>query len=272
MKQYGRFSPEAGAPYVMPAHFGKVTRGWDGKVAKYGQLTNLSVLFQTEHDAIAELLPTPFVVPEEPVVTVSYVRCRDVDFLAGGGYNLVSVSVGTRFEGERDSAAGGFPLVMWENHFLPILLGREVLGVAKLLADIPDYTQQDRTAEFAVSEQGTPLIQGQLRGLQPLAQDQLDRVGGAEQDQAMLGWKHIPSCDLRSAALSQATVLPAKVQVREAWLGTGEVSFNKVDWHDAPIAAHIVNALHELPIKAWLGAVLAHGSQQLLIHKQRELQ
>ncbi len=79
------FQFEEGQPYVMPAHFGSVVTGWDGQVAHYADNTVLTVLYATELGAASALLPPGFVATDPPIVSVSHVMCRGVDFMAGGG-------------------------------------------------------------------------------------------------------------------------------------------------------------------------------------------
>ena len=163
------FEFEEDQPYIMPAHFGSVTQGWDGKVAHYEDNTALTILYVTERKAVEPLLPPGFTAVDQPVVAVSFVMCRGVDFMAGGGYNLVAVNVSARFEGKRDKAEGNFALVLWENDFMPIVVGREILGAPKLLADIPDAWARDGKRGFTVSENGTMLLEGEVADLQKLS-------------------------------------------------------------------------------------------------------
>jgi acetoacetate decarboxylase len=60
-----------------------------------------------------------------PELNISYSQFREIDWMAGGGYNLVQVSVPARFNGKRDQVEGQFILVVWENKTWPIFGGRE---------------------------------------------------------------------------------------------------------------------------------------------------
>ena len=61
---------------------------------------------------------------EEPLITVFYARNRDIDWLAGNGYNMISVSAAVVFNSDRGPVAGTYTLVIWENLTDPILAGR----------------------------------------------------------------------------------------------------------------------------------------------------
>jgi len=266
------FEFEKDQPYIMPAHFGSPTSGWDGKAAHYEDNTALTVLYATELDAVSALLPPGFVATDPPIVSVSFVMCRGVDFMAGGGYNLVAVNVSATFEGKRDKVAGNFALVLWENAFMPILVGREVLGAPKLMADIPDAWMRDGKRGFSVSENGTLLLEGEVSDLQKLSDEAVGAMAEQIAAGTWMGWKYVPSCDLRGADVSNATALPAKMDLKEAWMGQGEVAFHEVAWENAPMSSRVVNTLRELPITQYQGAVMTRGSQDLLIREQYAMQ
>ena len=101
-------------------------------------------------------------------------------------------------------------------------MGREVLGAPKLMADIPDAWSRDDKRGFHISENGTRLLEGEVSGLSKLDDDALQAMLAQLEGNIWMGWKHIPSCDLKGADYSCATALPAKAEIREAWLGQGE--------------------------------------------------
>jgi hypothetical protein len=266
------FEFEKGKPYVMPAHFGPSDMGWDGEIAHYEDNTAITIIYTTDPESASALLPPGFSVTDPAIVSVSFVMCRGVDFMAGGGYNLVAVNLSATFEGKRDQAVGNFALVLWENEFMPIVVGREVLGAAKLMADIPDAWIRGDRHGFSVSESGTRLLEGEVSGLTRLNDDALKMMAADTEGQVWMGWKYFPSCDLKGASLSHATALPARVETKEAWLGKGELTFHDVPWEKAPMSSRIVSRLKELPILEYQASVLTRGSQDLLIHKQHAME
>ncbi|MCP5068947.1 MAG: acetoacetate decarboxylase family protein [bacterium] len=261
-----------GNPYLMPAHFGPADTGWDGKVAHYADNTALTITYVTEGKQASALLPRGFSVTDPAVVSVTFVECRGVDFMAGGGYNLVAVNLSATFRGQSDEAVGSFALVLWENDFMPIMLGREVLGAPKLLAEIPDAWMRDGKRGFHVSDRGTRLLEGEVSGLSPLDEETAQAMTAQMAGQLWMGWKYIPSCDLKHASLSHATALPARTEIQEAWIGSGELAFHDVSWEEAPMSSRIVQTLKALPIVEFQASVLTRGSQDLLIHEQRAME
>ena len=90
------FSIDPHATYLMPAHFGprytgEKTSGW------YHDVTVVAVPFKTERDKLAALLPAGFQLADEAVVTVYYACNKNIDWLAGRGYNMVGVNARTVF-------------------------------------------------------------------------------------------------------------------------------------------------------------------------------
>ncbi len=266
------FEYEPGQPYVMPGHFGSAAMGWDGKVAHYADNTALTIMYVTEREAVAPLLPPGFVPADVPLVSVTFAMCRGVDFMAGGGYNLVSVNVAARFVGKRDIAEGNFALVLWENNFFPIMLGREVLGAPKLFGEIPDAWMRDGKKGFAVSENGTLLLEGEVWDLRTPTDEELKAMTDQNKGKIWMGWKYIPSCDLRGADVSNATALPAKSDIKEVLVGQGKITFHETAWENAPLSYRVINTLKKLPVVQYQGAVMTRGSNDLLIYQQHAME
>jgi acetoacetate decarboxylase len=143
--------------YMMPAHFGMpVIEGVPS--LRYRDVTAMTVVYLTDRDKLAAHLPAPFEVGAEPLVTVTYARNRKVDFLAGRGYNMIRVNAAAVFNGEQDKLEGQFALVLWENLADPILTGREMAGIPKLFADIPDHEIGADEWRCGASHFGHPIV------------------------------------------------------------------------------------------------------------------
>ncbi len=98
--------------YRMPTHFGPSLGPRQGEAGqRYAckdtpKTTTVSVSFLTNRDQLEALLPEGFVVGDEPVVTVSASYMKEIEWLAGRGYNLLGVSFPAVFQGTRDRARG----------------------------------------------------------------------------------------------------------------------------------------------------------------------
>jgi acetoacetate decarboxylase len=259
------FEPEPGGRYMMPAHFGPCPQeprqsGW------YRDVTAASVSFLTDPVALAAHLPSPYKVAENAVVTVTYARNRDVDWLAGHGYNLVAVTAAAVFEGKNDRLKGNYTLVMWENLTDPILTGRELQGIPKLYADIPDHIEENGRWQVDVSHFGHQFLGISLDGFrEPTAQEMAEHGQASENADHSLAWRFIPGVNGAAPSVNEAITYPSENVIREAWVASGELEWQHLGWEQNPTQYHIINALAALPMHAMLPAVVTRGSTNLVV-------
>jgi acetoacetate decarboxylase len=259
------FKLDPHASYMMPAHFGPRplspgVSGW------YRDVTSMVVAYITDRDALAAYLPAPYEVAEIPVVTVTYARNRQVDWLAGHGYNLVAVSAAAVFRGEQETLAGNYCLVMWENLADPILTGRELQGIPKVYADIPDHTVVGDEWLASAAHFGNRFLDMRVSGLRTPTPEEVaaHAEAGSGRDHPM-AWRYLPGVGGFGQAVSEATTYPSETVVDEAWVGQGELAWQALTWKQNPTQHHIVNALAALPVVDWLPAVVARGSVNLIV-------
>lgn len=246
-----------GESYFMPAHFGPRTEDWDGH---YEDVTSTLVLYVTDPAAAARLLPVGFEVGDPPVVSVVHAENRGVGVLAGGGYNLVGVNIAARFRGQSDEVVGSYSLVMWENQFLPVMLGREYLGVPKLMAEVPDAWISGDRRGFSVSENGTMLLEATVGGLAEVDQAGVEEVQRQLDAGKWMAWRWFGTLDARGSELTYPTVIDVGRDIKRAWLGNGEVRFHETTRQQAPLAYPVANALTRLPVVAPMMTVVTKGS------------
>jgi acetoacetate decarboxylase len=202
-------------------HFGvpkmpKPPSGW------YHDVTTMNVRYLTDREKLQALLPHPFKVAEEALVTVTYAQSRDVDWLAGRGYNLISVNAAVVFEGDQEELEGSFALVVWENLADPILPGRELTGIPKIFADIDDHTITDGEWRCGASHFGSAIVDLSIRDLTvPTA----EQIAAAQTEEASkdnpMAWRYIPAVGGFGAAISEPTIYPSKNVINEAQIGGG---------------------------------------------------
>jgi len=255
------FEFDPNAHYMMPAHFGpRVGKG----SARYGDVTGISVTYLTERDQLAKYLPKPLEVGEEPLVTVSYTMNREIEWLAGGSYNIIGVNCSAVFNGEVDHVVGGFCLVMWENLTDPILTGRELQGIPKIYADIPDHTIFQGEWRTCAAYRGHKIVDIVVKDLEPLTAAELEAISNAPRG-AWMGWRYVPNVGAPGAAISHATLFPTtSTPPKEIWKGKGEVIWHHLTWEQNPTQHHIVNALADLPILEYRAAFVTKGGSSNL--------
>ena len=102
----------------------------------YPQTENVVIQYQTNYEAARNLVPECYTLDEKPTVTVVFGYHNGLEFLAGNGYSLATFQISAKFKGEENQIKGDYIPIMFENQTLPILGGRDYLGVPKLFADI----------------------------------------------------------------------------------------------------------------------------------------
>jgi len=197
---------------------------------------------------------------------------KAVDFLAGGGYNLVQVNLAAVFAGKKDHVAGDYAAVLWENDPVPVMLGRELLGAPKLFAEIPDPWFVGDTWRWYCAEYGVRLIEGEMTSLRELDQSTCQDMQERGRQSHWLCWKYIPRADFQGADLSFPTDVRNRPTIDRAWMGEGRVDFNDTVWERTPVAAHIMAALRTLKVREYQPAVMTKGSNDLLVAQTRRLE
>ena len=134
---------KAGMLYRMPTHFGPSLgprQGPDGQkfpCKDNPKTTAVSVSFRSDPAQLDALLPPDFSLDGEPIVTVTASYMKEIEWLAGRGYNILGVTIPAVYRGQ-ETARGPFMTVLWENLADPIITGREDIGFAKIYCEIPE--------------------------------------------------------------------------------------------------------------------------------------
>ncbi len=255
---------DANNSYMMPAHFGPrplspKASGW------YHDVTAMTVSYLTDRHRLSELLPEPFEVAAEPWVSVFYARNREVDWLAGRGYNMIAVNAAAEFRGRSDRLSGQFTLVMWENLADPILTGRELQGIPKIYADIPDHTVIAGEWRATAGHFGHQIVELTASDLRDPTDDELAAGLAQRAGQVPMGWRYLPGVSGFGTAVSEPTVYPSENEFASVRIGEGRVEWRHLTWEQNPTQFHIVNALHALPVLEYGPAAVTEGRTNLVL-------
>jgi acetoacetate decarboxylase len=262
-----KFKPRTG--YFMPTNFGPLS---SQRVCHYGDVTQLTILYLTDKDALAAYLPEPYEPADEPIVTVYCQVFHDVDFMAGRGYNVVGVNLAAVFNGKKDNIIGSYAAVLWENDTIPIITGRELLGAPKLYADIPDPQKEGDNWFFHCSLYGTKLIEGEIRNATAVDDTTRQQIEQIARESMWMGWKYIPKADWRGYEVSFPTAIPTLPTIKEAWLGECKHTFFKSTWRDSLHSSKIMAALRKLKVKEYRAGVVTRGTLDLLVGESRKME
>lgn len=241
---------------------------WDQKNLPrhiYASVESVMLQFETDPDAIPPLLPEPFKPGNSPMVTVLFNENNGVDFMAGGGYRFAVISVSAVFDGEDGRLEGNYVLVMPENRTLPIITGREWLGMPKFFTDI---------SSIRVMENGHLRCEASMWGhilfgidIAPPLKKQNVIVRKAASSQATktpaFGYKYIASLNGPPDA-DYPTVMWSDNNVDHLRLGnSGEFYIGNPTEQDIGDYKPFIDALKSLPVRKVTRAAHSRGSMVL---------
>jgi hypothetical protein len=270
--------------YMMPTHFGPMSgprQGPNGKKFAFARdqrkSMGVSVSFLTNAEQLQPFLPPGFELCGDPVVTVFETFMKEIDWLAGRGYNVLGVTIPVAFNGKKDRAVGPFLTVIWENLTDPILTGREQLGFSKIYSELPEPVVYNGETHCTASWMGFRFLDIKLRNMKVVEPKDLSasepRADGVLS--GTLHYKYMPrtgewgQADTEYVAFSpDSTDAPPP---KELLRGDGTVEFHKARWEDLPTQYMIVNAFNELEIKEYKGATIEHHVGGGDLNKQRIL-
>jgi len=263
---------DPGQVYNMPLVAGAVFELADRPRYVYKHTENLILQYHTDPEAIRAVLPECYQVAKEPLVTFAFSHNDGVDFMAGRGYRIATVMVAARFDGQVDHEEGNHVVVMFENDTLPIIGGREHLGVPKIYADIsPIKTLPgDGHLRCEVSLWGHLLFGVKIPALKE--QGAIARgVANRTKMPPYLCYKHIPALDGPPDA-SYPTLWTMDSQVDQLWMGKeGELYFGAPSQEDVSYYAQAIQALRALPVRQVTQVIRACGSGVLRYDLYRRL-
>jgi len=227
--------------HLMPPQFGPVV-GDSSKELLTRDKLDVTIQLEVDSDAAQTLLPTwkgsdgkiygyrplPMGPTGKPILFVNYTQERDVDYMAGGGYNEIEFYMSAEFVGENswqfegktyNAAQGMFAVLLMPSDLIPLLIGRELLGTPKHLADVGNLvltklfpTDESQSGWFEAHDvHGAAFIAGTLRNVVPAPYDVLKqglptpkalsaepgwgRVKSLEPLMQVMLWKYVPAAN-----------------------------------------------------------------------------
>ena len=269
--------------YMMPTHFGPMSgprQGPGGEKFAFEQdqrkSMNVSVSFLTNAEQLKAFLPPGFELSGEPVVTVSETFMKEIDWLAGRGYNVLGVTFPVVYKGQKDRATGPFLTVLWENLTDPILTGREQLGFSKIYCELPEPVVYNGGTHCTASWLGFRFLDIKLTNMKEVAPADPAPPPADGTLSGTIHYKYMPrtgewgKADSAYAVLSPAAANPAPPE--SLLQGDGTIEFHSARWEDLPTQYMIVNAFSALEIQEYRGAHIEHRigggslSNQRILH------
>lgn len=263
------FRPDPEFSYLMPAHFGGGR--FDPGFMITQKATGLAITYETDREMLEAYVPEVFKLLT-PKVTVAYNRFTEINWMHGGAYNLVDVSVPVRFCGKKDTLTGAYPLVTWENKTAPILGGREQTGIPKIFCDIEDLRVLGPASHGSASSGGSTFLYVDFEQTGPLTGRDLDAARAQFRSMNTIGWRYIPKVGKPGAELSQFILYPQGVDIDTAFTGNGSLKWIGQTPMQYGYQFGVANQIAALPVKKVTNTVLFHGSARLHANGARVLE
>jgi len=231
----------------------------------YASVESLLLQYETDPDAISAMLPEPFRPGKSPTVSVLFNDANGVDFMAGRGYRLGAVSVAAQFDGRVGHLDGDYVLVMPEDNTLPIISGREWLGMPKIFADVSCIRIMKDGHLRCEASLWSHLLFG-IDIAPPLKEQNalIRKAASAKSTKApAFGYKYIASLDGPPDA-DYPTVMWNDVKIEQLWLGRGgEFYVGNPAQQDIGDFKPLIDALRSLPVRKVHQTVHWRGSMVL---------
>ena len=177
---------------------------------------------------------------------------------------MITVTADVVYQGDTETLQGTYTLVIWENSTDPILNGRELQGIPKVYADIPDHQISRGQWSVNASHYGNTIINLSVSDLKAPSLEEIALLKAAKEGKDNpMGWRYLQS--LGDEPISEYTIFPSENHLKQLQVGKGELSWNPLTWEQNPTQYHIVNALKDLPILEWRPALMTRGATNLLV-------
>lgn len=270
---------------IMPTAFGPAggpRQAPDHEDFRQGPIkfTRYVVRFLGRADQLGALLPKGLTLRGEPMAQFHFFCLRDIPWLAGRGYNILSLMIPVTHAGANAQAVDGvYTAVMWENLGDPIITGREQLGHPKLYAQLPDPRHWNDETYIRASWEGFTFAELKLccdkSPGSELVSELTSSVGAG-----IICHKYIPRSGQWNEADADYLTLspvPGASNQRDPQpppairSGTGSIKFNVPQWQDMPTQYHIVQKLAALEQCAPLEALIMAGTTYLDFYDQKIL-
>ena len=250
----------------MPVHFG---RGdyfgggmFDPSFVVTQKATGILISYETDRQMLENYVPEVFDLLE-PKVNIAYNLFTEINWMHGGAYNLLDVSVPVRFHGKKDTLDGSYPLVTWENRTAPILGGREQTGIPKIYADIENLHVQRPHYHGSASSRGSTFFSLSFEETGQITGTDLDAARVLCKSANVIGWRWIPKVGKPGAELSQFILYPQGLDIDTGFVGRVSMRWIEQSPMQYGFQFWIVNQLAALPIKKVFDAYLFHGGSRL---------
>jgi len=274
------FTPNPGSRYRMPVVFGPAPgprqhpsgRMWTAEETGRIKVDWSKLSYRTEAAALEALLPPGFTLRGDPIVSVSCAYFRNIYWLAGRAYGILSVDFPVTYQGKTERLDGAFCPIIWEGSPDAIMTGREELGFPKMFAELTELVIDDAAGTVAceASWLDHTFFDIALTDLEEVENPE-KKLPGSDGG-AQMYYKYMPRTSpggSEGADLAYVTTAAAPAgsmgsagninfddfEYRK-WTAKGSLRWHRATFEQLPLQHHIVNALADLPMLGFVDAEL----------------
>lgn len=256
----------------MPVHFGpccgprRIPDGTRPYTLGPQDTEHNTLVYETDAEAVERFLPEGFSV-RKPYILATHKMHRNLTWLAGRGYNVVTFNVPVFYKGKEKEITGQYQLAIWENHADPILSGREQIGYTKVFAGIEDLHTLNGVREASMSSWDFTFCNLKFdTNKSPEDEALLKEIVTDPESEGLMHLKYIPKTGdgFSEADVCYVSFTPKLFPVPEdakplppnpprTWF-TGDIKWTVPRWEDMPTQYHIVQGMASIPVKRIIGA------------------
>ncbi|WP_234631841.1 acetoacetate decarboxylase family protein [Agrobacterium vitis] len=221
----------------------------------------MAITYRTSADKLEALLPPGMSLRGEPLISVSCAWFKNLYWLAGRGYGILSIDFPVTYQGKTERLEGSFCPVIWEGAPDAILTGRDEMGFPKLFCDMPEITwdKEKATASCEASWFGFKFFDIALGEMEEDdAPPSLPGSGGG----AAMYYKYVPRTNpfqgggadvayITTPAPPPGAGKPDAINFDgyefKRWRAKGSFNWHKATFEQLPTTFHIVNAVADMP-------------------------
>ena len=221
----------------------------------------MRVAYRTDPAKLAKLLPPGFELRGEPILSVSCAWFRNLYWLAGRGYGILSLDFPVTYRGKDEVLEGNFCPIIWEGRPDAILTGREELGFPKMFAEFPEIARDEAagTASCSAGWMDHTFFEIALTDL--IEEANPIKVLPGSSGGPQLYYKYMPRTSpggCEGADVSYVTTGAPKGSTAaniimddfdyRRWTGKGEVKWSTATFEQVPLQFKMINTVADLDI------------------------
>ncbi len=258
-----------GSRYRMPVGFGPAVgprqhpdgRMWTPEETGIMNSDWMRIAYRTDPAKLERILPPGFELRGEPILSVSCAWFRNLYWIAGRGYGILSLDFPVTYRGKDEVIDGNFCPIIWEGRPDAIMTGREELGFPKMFAEFPeiDWDRQNGSARCSASWMDYTFFEIELSDL--VEQANPAKILPGSNGGPQLYYKYVPrtspngvegadveyvTCGAPKGSAA-ANIVMDDFEYRR-WTGNGKVNWNRATFEQLPLTFKIVNTVADLDI------------------------